>query len=318
MGGGTAVSQNGRINFTHTTIASNTAPEGANTWLQTGSVLSFRSSIVAYPNGGTNCDVPVTSTGFNVEFPGASCGFEIRGDPVLGALTNNGGSTFTRSLGAGSVAIDAVTAGCPPPATDQRGTTRPIDGNSDGIAACDAGAFETAAGTSSAPGGGVPGAPGGPIAPGGPNAQQLNDGNPEDSKPTETKQAKANRQHTNNLGLDAFATEGQVRGVRLSASDPIPSILENTATPLQFDPNKGMPYIVIENKDGLVQVQLRSNEAKEQGKSARPGQYVQVEGDKDNEFLYYADDLDLKDIRSVEQPGMLATVRSWLGLGSGN
>jgi hypothetical protein len=51
-------------------------------------------------------------------------------------LADNGGPTETHALPAGSPAIDAVDDVCPPPATDQRGVSRPQDG------VCDIGAFE--------------------------------------------------------------------------------------------------------------------------------------------------------------------------------
>ena len=58
-------------------------------------------------------------------------------------LANNGGPTRTRALVGGSPPIDTVTDGaCPPPARDQRGVRRPQDGNHDGAAICDIGAFE--------------------------------------------------------------------------------------------------------------------------------------------------------------------------------
>ena len=58
-------------------------------------------------------------------------------------LANNGGPTRTHALVAGSPAIDAVNDGtCPPPAKDQRGVSRPQDGNGDGGVACDTGSFE--------------------------------------------------------------------------------------------------------------------------------------------------------------------------------
>jgi hypothetical protein len=48
-------------------------------------------------------------------------------------LANNGGSTRTHALVAGSPAIDAINDGtCPPPAKDQRGVKRHQDGNGDG------------------------------------------------------------------------------------------------------------------------------------------------------------------------------------------
>ncbi len=57
-------------------------------------------------------------------------------DPKLAALTGNGGLTQTMALLAGSPALNFGVA-CPPPATDQRGVTRPQGG------ACDSGAFES-------------------------------------------------------------------------------------------------------------------------------------------------------------------------------
>jgi len=54
------------------------------------------------------------------------------------ALADNGGATKTHALVLGSPAIDAVETGCPPPATDQRGISRPQ------ALACDIGAFEGA------------------------------------------------------------------------------------------------------------------------------------------------------------------------------
>lgn len=63
-------------------------------------------------------------------------------------LANNGGPTQTIALRAGSPAIDAIPpAACTaadgsPLPTDQRGYARPADGNRDGIAGCDVGAYE--------------------------------------------------------------------------------------------------------------------------------------------------------------------------------
>jgi len=60
-------------------------------------------------------------------------------DPRLGPLQDNGGRTFTQALLAGSPAIDAGTTAL---ATDQRGVTRPQDGDGVGGAQSDIGAFE--------------------------------------------------------------------------------------------------------------------------------------------------------------------------------
>ncbi len=88
--------------------------------------------------------VAVPSGGGNVESPGNTCLFDQQTDQVnvsaldlgLDALADNGGTTETHALLPGSAAIDTGTPDCPPPATDQRGVTRPHG------AACDVGAYE--------------------------------------------------------------------------------------------------------------------------------------------------------------------------------
>jgi hypothetical protein len=76
-------------------------------------------------------------------------------EPLLGALAANGGPTETRALGAGSPAIDhgdplgcsawnPVLAQDETMTTDQRGSTRPTDGDGDATATCDVGAYEAA------------------------------------------------------------------------------------------------------------------------------------------------------------------------------
>jgi hypothetical protein len=91
------------------------------------------------PTGG-DCSDTFTSLGYNLDSDG-TCALGAVGDissgtANLGPLANNGGPTLTHALLIGSNAIDAVLAGCPPPATDQRGAGRPYG------AACDIGAYE--------------------------------------------------------------------------------------------------------------------------------------------------------------------------------
>jgi len=61
-------------------------------------------------------------------------------DPMLLPLAYNGGATPTHALARRSPAIDAGGDDCLP--TDQRGVARPQDGNGDGVAKCDIGAYE--------------------------------------------------------------------------------------------------------------------------------------------------------------------------------
>ncbi|WP_025323329.1 choice-of-anchor Q domain-containing protein [Deferrisoma camini] len=95
-----------------------------------------------------DCDLTgaaVVSNGTNID-SGSTCGSAAAGDlvntdPQLGPLADNGGPTWTLLPQGGSPAIDAGDDGvCP--ATDQRGVSRPQDGDGDGTAACDIGAVE--------------------------------------------------------------------------------------------------------------------------------------------------------------------------------
>src|SRR5262245_14986305 len=115
--------------------------------------LSIANSIIAANvsdlNQGADCAGTLTSGGYNLientqncTIMGNTTGDVTGADPMLGPLADNGGSTETRALLAGSPAIDA---GSPAPpasgdgacgATDQRGAPRPVGPR------CDIGAFE--------------------------------------------------------------------------------------------------------------------------------------------------------------------------------
>lgn len=139
----------GTLDLTNTTLSTNTASFGGGL-LNNGGSVTLKNTIVANsPSGGNCAGSGVTSLGHNLE-DADTCGFTSPGDlintnPLLGPLADNGGPTLTHALLPGSPAIDAGSPDCPPPDTDQRGFTRPEDGNGDSIAVCDIGAYELGA-----------------------------------------------------------------------------------------------------------------------------------------------------------------------------
>ncbi len=154
MGGGLyngnfASPNSSTVTLSHTLISGNAAPYGAevsNFDTITGSNynllghdgLTNAHAFFGFTPGPT--DLTATSDGTIPTALGAILQVDNTGAPVL---QDNGGPTQTIALVKGSPAIDAVTDGsCPPPATDQRGFTRPADGDDSGTAECDSGAFE--------------------------------------------------------------------------------------------------------------------------------------------------------------------------------
>jgi len=169
----TASSYSGSIDMTSSTLSNNVATvQGGNlrligiagslrnvtvigpslaedpTSLPNPEVVSIRNSIFA----GGSCwgvapDLVMQSGGGNLESPGNRCGFDnvtdLVGvaDPRLAPLAESGGYAATHALLPGSPAIDSGVADkCD--TKDQRGFARPVDGNHDGISACDRGAYE--------------------------------------------------------------------------------------------------------------------------------------------------------------------------------
>jgi len=132
IGGGAWISKQNAY-FTNSIVANNSAPsmsEFACTAQSNGaSSVTANNSLI---EGSYACTGGGTFTG---------SGNILGQDPKLGALTNNGGPTQTLALLPGSPAIDSGNnATCE--TTDQRGQSRPYDGDKNGSAICDMGAFE--------------------------------------------------------------------------------------------------------------------------------------------------------------------------------
>ena len=109
---------------------------------------SYRDNIVGFVNDQCNMADAINGTSITCcSFDKWSADRNNRVDPKLDPLGDYGGHTKTHPPRADSVAIDADISGtgetffdCRP--IDQRSATRPTDGNGDGTAGCDIGAFE--------------------------------------------------------------------------------------------------------------------------------------------------------------------------------
>ena len=147
--GGAIVHSFGTLTITNSTLWGNSASSGGG--IANTDAMTIKNSIVANSSGG-NCSnfSTVTAQGFNFATDGTCPGFmqKTSAQLNLGSLANNGGPTQTHALQPGSVAIDAATdctdTGGGAVTTDQRGVTRPQDGDANGSAICDVGAYEAA------------------------------------------------------------------------------------------------------------------------------------------------------------------------------
>jgi hypothetical protein len=160
-GGG--IWNNGTLTVTNSTVSENTADSGGG--ILTGGTLTVTNSTVSgntaadvgggiFNSGGTltvtntlidgDCNEAIASSGYNIESPGNTCGFDQGTDQVdvtegqlnLGPLQDNGGPTMIHALLPGSVAIDVIPADMCEVTEDQRGEPRP------GGTMCDVGSFE--------------------------------------------------------------------------------------------------------------------------------------------------------------------------------
>lgn len=145
MGGG-IFNLVGTFSLINSTIVNNSAPAGDGGGIAAGGTMILTNTIIANSPSGGDCTTwgSVTSNGHNLDSDN-TCGLtasDIKAtDPLLGPLQDNGGTTFTHALLPHSPARDSGNnVDCSP--VDQRGQTRPADGDDNGSYICDIGAFE--------------------------------------------------------------------------------------------------------------------------------------------------------------------------------
>ncbi|MDH5679209.1 MAG: right-handed parallel beta-helix repeat-containing protein, partial [Nitrospinota bacterium] len=150
--GGAINNQSAPLSIANSTIAGNTSGNGALYAFLAGADITLSNTIIAGNNPGANCawaGGTIISAGYNIDSDGLcklAAGTDLPGNTLitgsLGALANNGGKTKTHALLVGSPAIEKGNCSGGGINSDQRGISRPRDGNGDKLANCDIGAFE--------------------------------------------------------------------------------------------------------------------------------------------------------------------------------
>ncbi len=135
------------LTLVNSTVSGNSAPRGSA--ISNRGTLNLSNTILANSTSGGDCfngfsssPGTINTSGVNLVMDGScSIAGALSGDPLLGPLSDNGGTTQTMALLAGSPAIDTandtICAASPVNNLDQRGQPRSTDGK------CDIGAYET-------------------------------------------------------------------------------------------------------------------------------------------------------------------------------
>lgn len=147
-GGG--IRNKGALTLIDCTVYGNEAQNGGGVFNEglAGAWGTILAGNISTANQGADVFGPLNSLGYNLiqQTNDATITNVVTGnlygvDPLLGPLQNNGGPTPTHAFLPRSPAIDAGSS-TDFPATDQRGVARPVDGDGDGVAVSDIGAFE--------------------------------------------------------------------------------------------------------------------------------------------------------------------------------
>ena len=135
------------LTMTHSTFSDNSAVVQGNGTSNGGGIdnsgsMSLYNTIIANSLDGGDCvNSGTIFANTNNLVEDGSCSPSFIGDPLLSPLQSNGGQTLIHSPLMGSLAIDnGDNASCLE--KDQRGISRPIDGDDNGTAVCDIGSVE--------------------------------------------------------------------------------------------------------------------------------------------------------------------------------
>jgi hypothetical protein len=131
----------GALMITNSTLSGNIATNNGGGIYNDTAPLNYANTIIANsPSGGDCYNLSSIGTNTNNLVEDTTCSATFSGDPNLGALADNGGSTQTLVLLTGSSAInagdDTTCTNAPVGNLDQRGVTRPVGAH------CDIGAVE--------------------------------------------------------------------------------------------------------------------------------------------------------------------------------
>lgn len=147
IGGGIYNTYSGTLTMTNSTLSGNESVNGGALYNENLTDTVFVvNSILANSRMSSDCWGSLTDGGHNISSDD-TCSLQVANDslpdtdPLLKLLLDYGGPTWTHALQPNSPALDAADdTHCP--IMDQRGVSRPQDGDNDGVPQCDIGSYE--------------------------------------------------------------------------------------------------------------------------------------------------------------------------------